>query len=548
MKYLILNRDGENNFNVNISSPFVISNQSNISYNDFDWLIEIDIPSNSEILGQPVIINKVEIAFQNITVNNNSCNILLDEHNNKSFEYTFDTEGKYLLQFKCITPFEWSGTINETICQYITKIMFINNWTPFYLNAPNGTELYLNITRDFDTYEKWGPVSIKQFMPKVNKVVFHSETQKIAQESFQSCEYLTSTNLSELNKLTSIGSGAFAGTNLSSIIIPKNCTTLEGNSFAFIKNKITELNLGNIQRINGCAFTNCTFDNLDIEIPESLTYVEQGIFYQSTGINSIKFKSSVPFETRYAGFNNIFADAKTIYVPKGSRINYLNSGYCAAGFGGNAYDSAILNAQSSYDNYINVHPLLTYDPTFTYEDAIEYITVTNAAPGYQVSSIKNGYPAYQFWMGNYYGPVVYGLISPINGVSVPSNDASDEDVSSYWNQIIDIFKNHQHPSYKNINDEVVGFWKDLVLNENNEIKDKYKETDRKFNVDLFNADAYEIGLSLVKPWIDHYYNERSDLETIELYNNKIRSEAQIEYDKVFNSLSTQYGFDKVIEY
>lgn len=95
---------------------------------------------------------------------------------------------------------------------------------------------------------------------------------------------------------------------------------------------------------------------------------------------------------------------------------------------------------------------------------------------------------------------------------------------------------------------MVGYWKDLVLNENNEIKDKYKETDRKFNVDLFNADAYEIGLSLVKPWIDHYYNLRTDLETIELYNNKIRSEAQIEYDKVFNSLSKQYGLDKVIEY
>lgn len=546
MKYLILNREGENNFNANISSPFVISNQSNISYNDFDWLIEIDIPSNSEILGQPVIINNAKV-FQNITVNSNSCNILLDEHNYKSFEYTFDTEGKYLLQFKCITPFNYSSTINKTIYQYITKIMFINNWTPFCLNAPNGTELYLNITRDFDTYEKWGPVSIKQFMPKVNKVVFHNEIQKIAPESFGSCAYLTSTNLSELNKLTSIGSAAFAETNLSSIIIPKNCTTLEGNSFAFIKSKITELNLGNIQRINGCAFTNCTFDNLDIEIPESLTYVERGIFYQSTGINSIKFKSSVPFETSYAGFNTIFGDAKTVYVPKGSRINYLNSGYCA-NYGKNAYDSAILNAQSSYDSYINAHPLLTCDPTFTYEDAIEYITVTNAAPGYQVSSIKNGYPAYQFWMGNYYGPIVYGLISPINGVSVPSNDASDEDVSSYWNQIIDIFKNHQHPSYKNINDEVVGSWKDLALNENNEIKDKYKETDRKFNVDLFNADAYEIGLSLVKPWIDHYYNEKTDLETIELYNNKIRSEAQIEYDKVFNSLSTEFGFDKVIEY
>ena len=547
MKYLILNRDGGNNFNVNISSPFVISNQSNISYNDFDWLIEIDIPSNSEILGQPVIINKVVIAFQNITVNNNSCNILLDEHNNKSFEYIFDTEGKYLLQFKCITPFKWSGAINETICQYITKIMLINNWSPFYLNAPNGTELYLNITRDFDTYEKWGPVSIKQFMPKVNKVVFHNETQKIAPESFQSCAYLTSTNLSELNKLTSIGSSAFNGTNLTSIIIPKNCTTLGGNSFAYIKSKITELNLGNIQRINGCAFTNCTFDNLDIEIPESLTYVERGIFYQSTGINSIKFKSSVPFESS-AGFSNIFGDAKTIYVPKGSRINYLNSGYCASGFGGNAYDSVILNAQSSYDSYINRNPLLTYDPTFTYEDAIEYITGTNTTPGYQVSSIKNGYPAYQFWMNNYYGPVIYGLISSMNGVSVPSNDASDEDVSSYWNQIIDRFKNYQPSSYKNINDEVVGYWKDLVLNENNEIKDKYKETDRKFNVDLFNADAYEIGLSLVKPWIDHYYNSKTDLETIELYNNKIRSEAQIEYDKVFNSLSTQYGFDKVIEY
>lgn len=547
MKYLILNREGENNFNANISSPFVISNQSNISYNDFDWLIEIDIPSNSEILGQPVIINNAKV-FQNITVNNNSCNILLDEHNYKSFEYTFDTEGKYLLQFKCITPFNYSSTINKTIYQYITKIMFINNWTPFCLNAPNGTELYLNITRDFDTYEKWGPVSFKQFMPKVNKVVFHNETQRIAAESLQSCEYLTSTNLSELNKLTSIGSSAFNGTNLSSIIIPKNCTTLELNAFAHIQSKITELNLGNIQRINGCIFTNCTFDNLDIEIPESLTYVKDGIFYQSTGINSIKFKSSVPFEMSSTNYSNICADAKTIYVPKGSRINYLNSGYCASGFAGNAYDSAILNAQSSYDSYINRNPLLTYDPTFTYEDAIEYITITNAAPGYQVSSIKNGYPAYQFWMGNYYGPVVYGLISPINRVSVPSNDASDEDVSSYWNQIIDIFKNHQAPSYKNINEEVVGSWKDLALNENNEIKDKYKETDRKFNVDLFNADAYEIGLSLVKPWIDHYYNSKTDLETIELYNNKIRSEAQIEYDKVFNSLSTQYGFDKVIEY
>ena len=95
----------------------------------------------------------------------------LDEHNNKSFEYTFDTEGKYLLQFKCITPFIVSSTINQTIYQYITKIMFINNWTPFSLYAPNCTELYLNMTRDFDTYEKWGNVSIKQVMPKVNKDV-----------------------------------------------------------------------------------------------------------------------------------------------------------------------------------------------------------------------------------------------------------------------------------------------------------------------------------------------------------------------------------------
>ena len=245
-------------------------------------------------------------------------------------------------------------------------------------------------------------------------------------------------------------------------------------------------------------------------------------------------------------FDKICADAKIIYVPKGSRINYLNSGYCTKGLGKNDYNNVISSAQSAYDSYINAHPLLTYDPTFTYEDAIEYVTVTNTTPGYQVSSIKNNYPAYQFWQSNYYGTVVYGLISPINSFETPSSDASDEIITNYWNKIIDVFKKNGK-SYKNINDEVVGSWKDLVLNENDEIKDKYKETDRKFNVDLFNADAYEIGLSLVKPWIDYYYAIHG-LEKIELYNNEKRSEAQIEYDKAFNRLSTQYGFDKVIEY
>ncbi len=94
------------------------------------------------------------------------------------------------------------------------------------------------------------------------------------------------------SSVTSIGTGAFASSALTSIDIPSSVTNIGGSAFSGCSGLTSIKISSSVTSISVCAFEWCT-SLISIEIPSSVTSIGNRAFYYCTGLTSIKIPSSV---------------------------------------------------------------------------------------------------------------------------------------------------------------------------------------------------------------------------------------------------------------
>ena len=110
---------------------------------------------------------------------------------------------------------------------------------------------------------------------KLSKVTMNKKLKTIGESAFADCVNLGEIDLPE--SLTNIESGAFLGTGLESVIIPKNISTIKSLTFSSMPNlKHVEIP-SNVTSVEDRAFSSCS--NLtDIKIPNSVNKFGEGVF------------------------------------------------------------------------------------------------------------------------------------------------------------------------------------------------------------------------------------------------------------------------------
>lgn len=132
----------------------------------------------------------------------------------------------------------------------------------------------------------------------IKKITLPSSIKRMGMQVFQDNQ-ITSLNISHLNKLTYIGSGAFANNKIKGeIIIPNSVREVEW--FAFAYNDVDSVILS-----------------------KNLKQVSYGIFYENNNINSIEFLGKKVSMT-HSHLENFGTNDFVIYVPKGSKSWYKN--------------------------------------------------------------------------------------------------------------------------------------------------------------------------------------------------------------------------------
>lgn len=126
----------------------------------------------------------------------------------------------------------------------------------------------------------------------------YTENNKIGNNTFTSCNKLTSINLP--SNVTTIGFGAFASCNsLTSINIPSNVTIIEMNAFADC-NSLISINIpSSVTRIDAGAFWGCC-SLTSINIPANIRRINDNTFHGCSSLTSIDIPSSVTIIERDA--------------------------------------------------------------------------------------------------------------------------------------------------------------------------------------------------------------------------------------------------------
>ena len=142
------------------------------------------------------------------------------------------------------------------------------------------------------------------------------------------------------NSVTTIGSSAFEGNQLTSVTIPSSVTNIENGAFS--NNQLTSVTIPNsVTSIEGFAFNNNQLKS--VTIPNSVTSISYGAF-QGNQITSVTIPNSVTDIEAYA-FNGNKITSLTIPT------SVLNIGTMAFGFNAltNIVLSSNVNIISSYD-------------------------------------------------------------------------------------------------------------------------------------------------------------------------------------------------------
>jgi hypothetical protein len=144
----------------------------------------------------------------------------------------------------------------------------INSIEYIYMGRNVDASAYLNNEQPFHN------------MGKLNTLVIGGETTTIQNTTFQGCTALTSVTFEEGNKVSAIGSSAFAScTSLASIDIPAAVTVIEQSAFNGCRN-LSSVTMGDgVTSIGITSFYNTAITS--ITLPSALTTIGQSAFENS---------------------------------------------------------------------------------------------------------------------------------------------------------------------------------------------------------------------------------------------------------------------------
>jgi hypothetical protein len=365
--------DGMLNINKTYEPSISLVNGNIIFSKNIDWMFIVNITNEElnqelKIIFDPMSqIDKVYIDNELIEFNNHNENPNLNR-----LKYTFDELGNHVIMIKFIDSIRtdipiggilFNSLLDHEILVCVTECTIFRRHAQYQWNG--ATKLKKVNLKFFDTgidLTSLGGTSLFQGATNIKEIYFPKSIKYIPNNTVYGLNNIEKWNLSELNNLETIDYNGLSGTHVSEIILPKNVKTLGMNAFAYSETTINKIDLGNVEEIDR-PFTGCTLNNLDIVIPATVKKINYGLFGNSqirvTGVHSIKFMNPNPINVTNGSYSEMMADAEIIYVPKGSKMAYVNSGYCTSGYAGvNADETIESAAQHARNSYLQDHPLL----------------------------------------------------------------------------------------------------------------------------------------------------------------------------------------------
>lgn len=545
--------DGMLNINKTYEPSISLVNENIIFSKNIDWMFIVNITNEElnkelKIIHDPMSqIDKVYIDNELIEFNNHNENPELNR-----LKYTFDELGNHVIMIKFIDSIRtdiplggylYRGLLDNEILACITECTIFNRHDQYQWGG--ATKLKKVNLKCFEKDIDWAKLnntSLFQGATNIKEIYFPKSIKCIPNNTVYELNNVEKWNLSELSNLETVSYNSLSGTRVSEIILPKNLKYLGSAAFGWTKTTINKIDLGNVEEIDDSPFIGCTLNNLDIVIPATVKKIKRGLFGtlgndKTTGVHSIKFMNPNPINVESSSYSNMIADAEIIYVPKGSKIAYANSGYCTSGYNGaGANDLIEGNAQYTRNSYLQSHPLL--EEPITYEEATTYAKTQQVAPVPEITSSINSFGFLQQRIG--YISYVLGE----NGIPQWLNDGKTIE------EIETIILGGTNSTYTDLENNVYD-WKYFMIDENtNHFKEKYiieVNGNDSINLELLNADYEARTTELVKPWIDYYYAERGP-DGYQQYNENILAQADIEADRTRQQLRTQYGYDRIVEF
>ncbi len=154
----------------------------------------------------------------------------------------------------------------------------------------------------------------------VRKMSIPSTVTKIGDYAFYNCTDLTSIELP--SGVTSLGNNAFQGcTNLSSLTLPSGVKEIGLSAFQGCKSLTSVTIPSGVKYINSSTFSDCESLRF-INLPSDLKYIGKEAFLSCTGLTSIYAFMEKPCEIDEMTFENETIINATLYVPKGSLLDY----------------------------------------------------------------------------------------------------------------------------------------------------------------------------------------------------------------------------------
>ncbi len=196
------------------------------------------------------------------------------------------------LQEVTIVP-GWNKPVSEEFanCPNLKRLIIAEGTTPvtmkvnmFGANSEARTAInsieYIYMGRNVDASAYLNNEQPFHNMGKLNTLVIGGETTTIQGTTFQGCTALATVTFEEGNKVSAIGSSAFAScTSLTSIDIPAAVTVIEQSVFNGCRN-LTSVTMGdNVTSIGITSFYNTSLTS--ITLPNALTSIGQSAFENS---------------------------------------------------------------------------------------------------------------------------------------------------------------------------------------------------------------------------------------------------------------------------
>lgn len=154
----------------------------------------------------------------------------------------------------------------------------------------------------------------------VRKMSIPSSVTKIGDYAFYNCTNLTSIELP--SGVTEIGDYAFYNcTNLSSLTLPSGVKEIGFSAFYGCKSLTSVTIPSGVKYISSFTFRDCESLRF-INLPSDLKYIGEEAFEGCTGLTSIYAFMEKPCEIDETTFENETIINATLYVPKGSLLDY----------------------------------------------------------------------------------------------------------------------------------------------------------------------------------------------------------------------------------